>query len=151
MAVHHDGWKNDGCPVNGPAVVANGHDVAVAWFSAPADEGHAFVAFSKEEGRTFGAPVRVDDAGALGRVDLANASDGSVVVSGIELADGKASFKVRRVTREGQRSPAVTVADVTSNRNTAYPRIALHDRDLVFAWTATDDTLRVRTAAARLP
>jgi hypothetical protein len=149
-AVHHDGWKIDGCPVNGPAVTASGRDVAVAWFSAPHDEGHAFVAFSRDEGRTFGAPVRVDEAGALGRVDVAGGPDGSVVVSWIELADRHASFRVRRVTREGGRSPSVTVADVTANRNTAYPRIALHDRDLVFAWTATDDSLRVQTAAASL-
>ena len=149
-AVHHDGWKIDGCPVNGPAVTANGHDVAVAWFSAPHDEGHAFVAFSRDAGRTFGAPIRVDEAGALGRVDLVDGSDGSVVVSWIELADRRASFKVRRVTREGGRSPAVTVADVTGNRNTAYPRIALRQRELVFAWTATDDSLRVMTATARL-
>jgi BNR repeat-like domain len=149
--VHHDGWKIDGCPVNGPAVAANGRDVAVAWFSAPQDEGHAFVAFSRDEGRTFSAPVRVDEAGALGRVDVADAPDGSVVVSWIELADRKAAFKVRRVTREGGRSPAVVVADVSGNRNTAYPRIAVHDRDVVFAWTGTDDGLRVQTATARLP
>ena len=151
VAVHHDGWKIDGCPVNGPAVAAIGRYVAVAWFSAPQDEGHAFVAFSTDNGRTFGAPIRVDETGALGRVDVAMAPDGSVVVSWIELADRKASFKVRRIAREGASSPSTTVADVTGNRNTAYPRIALHDRELAFAWTSTDGTLRVQTAAGRLP
>jgi hypothetical protein len=67
-AVHHDGWRIEACPINGPAISARGRDVAVAWFTAPTEVGHAFVAFSHDTGRTFGPPVRVDDAASLGRV-----------------------------------------------------------------------------------
>src|SRR4029434_9739704 len=61
VAVHNDNWDIDRCPVNGPAVSASGRTVAVAWFNALKEEGKAFVAFSRDGGRTFGAPVRVDD------------------------------------------------------------------------------------------
>ena len=36
-AVYNDGWKIAACPVNGPAVAANGKRVALAWFTAPND------------------------------------------------------------------------------------------------------------------
>src|SRR5205814_10730752 len=78
--VHDDGWTIDGCPVNGPAISASGRNVVVAWFTAPKDEGQSFIAFSRDAGRTFSAPVRVDDGGSLGRVDVEQLADGSAVV-----------------------------------------------------------------------
>jgi hypothetical protein len=149
--VHEDGWQIDGCPINGPAIGANGRAVAVAWFTAPKDEGHAFVAFSQDAGRTFGAPVQVDDSGSLGRVDVEQMADGSAVVGWIELAARSSTFKVRRIERSGRRSAVVTVADLGERRNSGYPRLARHGQELVFAWTASGDRLKVETAVARLP
>jgi hypothetical protein len=149
--VHNDGWRLDGCPVNGPALSASDGHVAVAWFTASHDEGHAFVAFSQDAGRTFGAPIRVDDAGSLGRVDVEQMPDGSAVVGWIELADRSAAFKVRRVDRNAQRSAAVTVTNLGDRRNSGYPRIARRGQELIFAWTGTGDRLGVETATARLP
>jgi hypothetical protein len=149
--VHDDGWAIDGCPVNGPAISAAGRDVAVAWFTAPKDEGHALVAFSQDAGRTFSAPVQADDAGSIGRVDVEQLADGSAVVGWIELAGGHATYKVRRVERSGQRSAAVAVTDLTAARNSSYPRLARRGQELIFAWTGSGDHLRVETAVARLP
>jgi hypothetical protein len=137
--------------VNGPALSASGRDVAVAWFTAPDDQGHAFVAFSQDAGKTFGAPVRVDEAGALGRVDVELLPDGSAVVSWIELADKRATFSIRRVERSGQRSAAITVTPLGANRSSGYPRMAREVDELLFAWTGSDDSLRVQTASAKLP
>ena len=89
-AVHEDGWKINACPVNGPMLSARGRDVALAWFNAKDDQGRAFVAFSQDAGRSFGAPIRLDDAGALGRVDVELTSDGSAIASWIESADQRA-------------------------------------------------------------
>src|SRR6185436_12033224 len=36
-AVHRDGWRMNACPVNGPALIASGKRVAVAWYTG-ADE-----------------------------------------------------------------------------------------------------------------
>jgi hypothetical protein len=149
--VHNDGWRLDGCPINGPALSASGRDVAVAWFTAPHDEAHAFVAFSRDAGRTFGAPIRVDDTGSLGRVDVEQLPDGSAVVGWIELANRSAAFKVRRVERNGQRSAAVTVTDMGEHRNSGYPRLARRGQELIFAWTGAGERLRVETATARVP
>jgi hypothetical protein len=149
-AVHDDGWKIDGCPVNGPALSARGRDAAVAWFTAAGDQGRALIAFSHDGGATFGAPIRVDDAGALGRVGVALFADGGAVVSWIELANRRAAIMARRIGPDGARSPAAAIADVTAHRSTVYPRMALGGGELVFAWADADE-LRVRTAIARLP
>jgi hypothetical protein len=148
--VHDDGWTIDGCPVNGPAIGASGRSVAVAWFTAPKDEGHAFVAFSQDSGRTFGAPVQVDEASSLGRVGVEQMPDGSAIVGWIELSGRNAAYKVRRVERNAQRSEAITVTNLGSSRNSGYPRLARRGQELIVAW-ASAESLRVETAVARIP
>jgi len=151
--VHHDGWRITGCPVNGPAISARGRDVVVAWFTAKGDpkgdQGHAFVAFSHDAGRTFGAPVRIDDASALGRVGVELLMDGSAVATWVEFSAEHSQFRVRRIDVAGSKGQAVTVADTSGTR---YPRLALAGNDLLFAWTATEnDSPRVKVARAPLP
>ena len=147
--VHQDGWQINGCPLNGPSVSARGRDVAVAWFTAKENQGQAFVAFSRDAGRTFGPAVRVDDGRSLGRLGVQLLADGLAAVSWIELADGRAQLRVRTVTPSGVRSPAVTVSEDPDTRS---PRLAGNARELLFAWTEADenDALRVRTARASL-
>ena len=126
-------------------------DVAIAWFTAEGDRGHVLVAFSRDAGRTFGGAIGVEDAGALGRVDVELLADGGAAVSWIEFAEGGAQFRLRRVTREGERSASITAAGISANRSSGYPRMARLGSTLLFAWTDTDGgTSSVRTAAARL-
>ena len=151
-AVHEDGWKINACPVNGPMLSARGRDVALAWFTARNDEGRAFVAFSQDAGRSFGAPIRLDDAGALGRVDVELTPDGSAIASWIEFAQQRAQFRVRRVEPSGARSPSATVSSLAGTRASGYPRLGLSGDELVFAWTENaQGASRVQTAVAGVP
>jgi hypothetical protein len=155
-AVHDDGWQIKACPVNGPMLSARGRNVVIAWFNAKEGEGHVFVAFSNDAGRTFGAPIPLDDQTSQGRVDIELLPDGSALVTWIEFADRKAEMKVRRIERSGATSAAVSVTPLLSSRASGYPRVALHGNDLVFAWTESVDgstapaSLRVATASAKL-
>lgn len=150
-AVHDDGWKINACPVNGPMLSARGREVTIAWFTGKDELGRAFVAFSHDAGRTFGAPIRVDDAGALGRVDVELNSDGSAIASWIEFADQRAQFRARRIESSGARSASVTVSGLAGGRASGYPRIASNSDDIVFAWTENaDGRSQVRTAFVRL-
>jgi hypothetical protein len=149
-AAHPDGWKIQACPVNGPMLSANGRDVVLAWFTVKGDQPRAYAAFSADSGRTFGSPVRLDDGSPNGRVDVELLPDGSAAASYLEHADGKPRFNVRRIDRSGARSPAVTIAALEEGRTSGYPRMARHGDELVFAWVERTDTLRVKTAVAKL-
>jgi hypothetical protein len=149
-AVHHDGWKVAACPVNGPTLSARGRDVAIAWFTAKDDQPRAWVAFSRDAGRTFGTPIRVDDRGTLGRVDVELLPDGSAAATWIEFAGQRAQLRVRRVERTGARSLPLTVSDVAGSRASGYPRLAATGTDIVLAWTeAGDGRSQVQTATIR--
>lgn len=149
--VHNDGWVINGCPVNGPTVDARGRDVAVAWFTAKGEQGQAFVAFSSDAGRTFGQPIRIDDAASLGQVDVALLADGGAVVGWIESGAERPAFQVRSVHSNGIRSPAVLVGDRPGTRN---PRVARNGSELLLAWAERAEdgfSSQVRTARAVIP
>ncbi len=148
VLVHQDGWKINGCPVNGPAIAARGKDVTVAWFTMQAGQGRAYIAFSSDAGRTFGAPVRVDDAGSSGRVQVELLADGSAAVSWIELGKGPSQLRIRTVSPGGARSRP---ADIALGLGTQFPRMGAAKGELVFAWTENSRGItRIYTARAKL-
>jgi hypothetical protein len=157
--VHDDNWEIFACPVNGPMLSARERQAVTAWFTAKNDQPQAWAAFSSDAGRTWGAPVRLDDAGSLGRVDVELLGDGSAVASWVEFADNRGQFRVRRIEPSGVGSAAITVAGVSGSSASGYPRMARQGDELVFAWTEsatgdaneTERALVVKTAVARLP
>jgi hypothetical protein len=150
-AVFDDGWKIAACPVNGPALSAIGRDVAIAWFTAKDDQGRAWLAFSGDEGRSFGAPVRLDGSAALGRVDVELLPGGGAAATWIEFANQRAQFRLRTIDGRGAASAPVTIAGIEGSRASGYPRMARDGATLVFAWTESNaGALQVRTATATL-
>jgi hypothetical protein len=150
VPVHRDNWQIAACPVNGPALSANGKNVALAWFTAKGDQGHTYIAFSTDSGKSFGKPVQLDDVSALGRVDVALLDDGSAAATWIEFAEGKSQFRMRRVGPSGDRSPAITVSGLSAGRSSGYPRMARFGNELIFAWTESGTPSRVLTARVGL-
>ncbi|MEO7157383.1 MAG: sialidase family protein [Vicinamibacterales bacterium] len=163
QAVFNDGWTIAACPVNGPSLSASGNAVAMAWFTVKHEQGQAYAAFSQDAGKTFGAPIRVDDGGTLGRVDIEMLPDGAALATWIEFADqpgapkpagaGGSQFRARRIDRNGTRSAPMTIAGIAGSRASGYPRAAIANGEVVFAWTESADGggLQVRTSVARLP
>jgi hypothetical protein len=154
-AVHNDNWQIAGCPVNGPVLSARGRDVAIAWFTGVVPPGRVFVAFSKDAGRTFGSPVRVDDQSSLGRVDVELMPDGSALATWMEIGT-PTELRARRLQPSGARGQAVTIAQMSSGRPSGYPRIARSGTELIFAWTevvpakaGAAATTRVLTSSGR--
>ncbi len=154
QVVHHDGWQIAGCPVNGPALAGRGARVALAWFTMAGDQPRVRVAFSDDEGATFGAPVRVDEGRPLGRVDVALLEGGAALVSWMEQREDGAVLHVRRVAAAGEAGPAHVVAATEASRASGFPQMAVRGDSAYFAWTepAAPDGApsRIRTAAAAL-
>lgn len=149
--VHDDGWRFPGCPVNGPSLSARGRDVAIAWFTAKENQPKSLAAFSSDAGRSFGAPILIDESGSLGRVDIDLLPDRSAVAAYVASAPQGAQFRVRSVQPTGTLSEPITVATLVNNRASGYPRMAVVGNEILFAWTDRQGTSQVRTARAALP
>lgn len=146
--VHRDGWKLDACPINGPAISALGNNVAVAWFNAKGNQGHAFVAFSRDAGKSFDPPIKVDDAGSFGRLGVSMLDDGTAAVSWIEAAKPRSQFRVRIVNPSGQLSAPTVIAGAPGER---YPRLSRVGNELALAWSDGEGKASsVRTARVKL-
>ena len=149
--VHADDWHIEGCPVNGPSVVADGDNVAVAWFTGAKDTAKVNIAFSKDAGATFSAPVRVDDGQPAGRVDVEFGGDGRAMVTWLErVGEEGAEVRLRAIAPDGVRGDAMVVANSASARSSGFPRVVRSGDELIFAWTQPGDTARVRMASTRL-
>jgi hypothetical protein len=150
--VHADNWHIEGCPVNGPAVIADGEHVAVAWFTGARDTARVNVAFSNDAGATFTKPVRVDDGNPVGRVDVELDDNGDALVTWLErVGEGGAEVRLRRIAPGGAPSPAIVIASSRAARSSGFPRVVRNGAQLVFAWTEPGDSARVRMATLALP
>jgi hypothetical protein len=133
--VHADGWKIAGCPVNGPQVDAHDDSVAVAWFTAADNKAEVNVAFSRDAGATFGKPLRIDGANAVGRVDVLMLDDASALVTWIEGTADDSSIFTRRVYANGRMAAPQKLAATISARGAGFPRATLTGNTAWFAWT----------------
>jgi hypothetical protein len=129
--IHADEWHLTGCPVNGPQAASEGERLALAWFAASKDDPRVQVVFSEDGGETFGKPVRVDESGAVGRVDVELAPGGAVV----SWLEREGAVAARRVSPSGELSDAVTVARTGSDRASGFPRMAAFGEHVYVAWT----------------
>ena len=146
--VHEDNWQIMACPVNGPRVVANGNQVAVAWFTSEGENPRVLVAKSDDGGRTFGEPIEMpqSESRVQGRVDLTIADDGSIYVSWLQEFEGAGYVMMTKINPDDSLSDPQTVGITDSSRASGFPRMVLLDDSLIFAWTQTEPLLRVRTA-----
>jgi hypothetical protein len=150
VPVHKDNWEIYACPVNGAMLSARGRTVAAAWFTVKNDQGQAYAAFSNDAGRTWGTPIRLDDAGSTGRVDIELLENGRAVATWIEFVNQRSELRLRLVDPGSARSPAITVSERPAN---GYPRLTRQGNELILAWTesAGEDASVLKTAIARLP
>lgn len=149
VPLNNDNWQIAGCPVNGPAIAAQGKQVAAAWFSVPEQEPAVRVKFSADGGASFGPEIPVAREGSLGHVDTVLLPDGSAIISWLQSSQsGLGDLLVRHVTSEGRMSAANKIASNAPARSV--PQMALSGSDLVFVWTeSTDISSRIRSI--RLP
>jgi len=151
VPVHDDGWVIGGCPVNGPAMAAQGDRVAVAWFTAPEGEARVNVAFSEDAAASFGPPVRVDRGQPIGRTDVHMLDDGSAIVTWLERTAEGTVILGRRVAANGSAGDPRPLADSDAARASGFPRIARLGPDrLMLAWTDPTGGGQVRAAVFNL-
>ncbi len=134
--VHEDHWRIAACPVNGPAIIAQGQRVVVAWFTLGADEtARVHLAQSRDGGRHFDAPLTFDRGTALGRVDLA--WDGSdALMSWMARDEENARLRLARLGPDGALVETRDVVRLPGSRGNGFPRLlTLAGGDVLLTWT----------------
>lgn len=136
VKVAADGWMYRACPVNGPAVAAEGRHVAVAWFTGADGTQRVKLARSTDAGAVFSPPVQIDDGNPLGRTDVELLPDGSALVTWLEIVGDEAEWRVKRIGADGRVAGRWTVGSAPRTRAAGFARTALAGGDLFVAWTA---------------
>ncbi len=150
--LHADSWQIHGCPVNGPAVAAEGQDVAVAWFTAAGATPRVLVAFSGDAGASFGAPIEIDGERPSGQVDVVIDPAGragvpagrGAYVSWLGTTADFAEIRLRRVAPSGELGEVQRVAVTTAKRSAGVPQMVGHGDDLLLAWVEDVEPSRIK-------
>lgn len=132
--VHVDGWRIEGCPVNGPALAANGARLLVVW---PTLVGQGFelrYALGEPAGN-FATAVLSTSAPVSGRVDAAAWGEG-FLASWVSRARDSPAFEYTSIDAAGRASAPQTLAQPTAKgRAAGFPRLASSGEVALFAWT----------------
>ena len=147
---HSDGWIIPGCPVNGPALDADGDRLALAWYTAAHESASVYVTLSPDGGKTFGAPAHVDQGRPLGRVDVALLAEGGALVSWLEAGEKTARIQNRVISAAGVAGPIWTIATTSSRRASGFPRILRVGSTILAAWTEAGSPSRIKLARYQL-
>ena len=149
QALHADGWKIAGCPVNGPQIDAIGRHAATAWFTAAEEKGRAFVAFSGDGGATFTRPMPIDTGKPIGRLDVLLLDETTALVTWLEQTATGGEIRARIVRRDGA-EPSIKIAHSSTARAAGFARTARSGSDVYFAWTEHDGkSKRIHVARER--
>lgn len=140
--VHQDGWQIAGCPVNGPVADSYEDKVALAWFTAANNEPRVKVVFSTDRGKTFSAPLIVDDGTPAGRVDVTFLDESNVAVSWLARGNNPA-VKLRLFNLSDLENPiashSINVVGTASSRQSGFPQMESNKQALIFAWTEVQE------------
>ncbi|MDW8479140.1 MAG: hypothetical protein RML12_03955 [Xanthomonadales bacterium] len=151
--VHPDRWRMPGCPINGPAAVAIGERVAVAWYTGADGTPSLRLAISEDGGAHFAPPRELARGEALlGRVALAAAPDGRLWLLHL-LADAEGSaVELLALDPDGSPRARRIVGRAAPGRQGGFPRLAHSPRlGLWAAWTTLAEGRRAVTVARLAP
>jgi len=150
----YDEWMIPGCPVNGPVVVARGNRVAVGWFALVDGSPEVKAAFSDDGGRTFAAPMLLErgqpDAATLGRVDAGWIDDDTAIFSWLTGIGEEGEIRYQMMGFDGTTQVRGLAGTTRSSRSSGFPRLAVQQDRVLFAWTTPDSPAPIHLAALDL-
>lgn len=141
--VSNDGWQINACPHHGPslAVAPNG-TYHVAWYTNGKARKGLFYAHSRDEGRTFSAPM------ALGRTDRSPtrafvlAGPAGTVVVWKEFDGEKTSVQMMMSHDDGETwSPPRAISSTTNTSD--HPLLVSNGRQIYLSWMTKADGYRL--------
>lgn len=148
VRVAEDAWQIPGCPVNGPAIAAQGDLAVVVWFGMVDGLPEVKAAYTHDGGRSFGPPVLLErgdaEAATLGRVDARWLDDETLVATWLTGRDDRAEIRYRTLDRAGVPGPTGVLATTASTRSSGFPRLArIEPGRLLLAYRVPDEPSRI--------
>ena len=134
--VHDDGWRVDGCPVNGAALASDGEELAVTWFTMGEDaEPKVLCSYWDREAQAFGEPLRVDAGRPLGRVSAAMLPSGELAVSWLEELEGPdaAEWRLALTQRGGEEVDSQGILEASASRASGISALTAQGEELLFS------------------
>ena len=139
-AVYNDGWIINGCPVNGPKVVSNSRNIAIAWFTVSKGKPIVNVSFSRyNKDGNYQAPLKINDHNAIGRVDVAFLNEEEIIVSYMEFDNVETYLRIKKISINGEASRPITISKINGGRNTGVPQLEIINDDIFLVWTIYED------------
>ena len=134
--VHDDGWRVDGCPVNGAALASAKDELAVAWFTLGEDAApKVLCAYWDSEAQAFSAPQRVDAGRPLGRISAAMLPSGELAICWLEELEGAeaAEWRMALMERGGEGSHSQKLLEASATRASGISALSARAEELFFA------------------
>ena len=131
QTIYADNWQIKACPVNGPRVDAKNNNMVIAWFSMKDKKGEVKAIFSKDGGKTFGKPIRIDEGNTIGRVDVVMTDSTTAFISWMEGGQ----IKAVRIDANGKKENPILIGSSSDKRSSGFPQMTKADNRLIFAWT----------------
>lgn len=133
-----DGWVVAGCPVNGPAIAADGDRVLAAAYSEAGGRAAVRIRGSDDAGRSWRDPVELVAADSLGRLDVAALPGGRFLVAHQTGSGRQARLRVDVVDRQDRVTASHVLAEADRAHLPGFPRMAASGDAVLLAWTQVD-------------
>jgi hypothetical protein len=140
QTIHTDQWEIKGCPVNGPAIAAQGQSIAIAWYTAAQNQPRVQLVFSEDGGKSFSAPIPVDDGAPIGRVDVVLKDEKTAIVSWLEEVEEGGEIRLAEISSEGKSGDSITATTTGVSRQSGFPILEQMGGQLLLAWTSVEGT-----------
>ena len=134
-SLHNDNWKIAGCPVNGPKLAVTGNNVAAVWYTSPNENPIIYISFSKDGGKKFNSPIRIDNGNPIGRVDCIWLDSNRVLVSWMEMGEKSTNVIFSTVYIENHKGSSKIVTQILPGRSSGHPVISRYRQNIFLAWT----------------
>ena len=140
-AVYKDGWRVDGCPVNGAALASNGKELAVAWYTMGENAiPRILCAWWDAERANFGAPKTIAQGKALGRIAAAMLPSGELAITWLEALGqaGSAEWRLATGARDAESFDSQGILLSDASRASGISALAVDGEDLLFTCTRVE-------------
>ncbi|MDA0668156.1 MAG: hypothetical protein O3A95_10905 [Planctomycetota bacterium] len=139
-------WKTAGCPVNGPALAADGSWVVLTYFHQnEKGQGQVKYSWSTDGGQKFSYPsILQREAKILGRVAVTMLNPELAILAWLEVDNNQAQWMACALNQQGRTGPAIVLGEVKGSRADGFLSLTNAQQGTFAAWTGSKgDSIKV--------